>query len=89
MDLLIPFGFQLHSLHSLDTTIINDPDYPIDFILGGAKNFPIGGGMHSPSSCFKLLLVSSPNPRHCLCLVQCTVSHLFLELSMKMCFDAL
>ena len=51
----IPFSFQLHSLHSLDTKIINDLDWPIDFLLGGAKNFQIGGGMHSPSSCSSFL----------------------------------
>ena len=35
--------------------IIHDPDWPIDFIiLGGAKNFRIGRGMHSQSSCFIL-----------------------------------
>ena len=32
--------------------IIKDPDCPIDFLLGGAKNFRIGRGMHSPSSCY-------------------------------------
>ena len=30
---------------------INDPDWPIDFLLGGAKYFQLGRGMHSPSSC--------------------------------------
>ena len=30
--------------------IINDPHWPIDFLLGVAQNFQIGGGMHSPSS---------------------------------------
>ena len=33
--------------------IINDPDQPIEFLLGGAKNFQIGGGIHSLSACYK------------------------------------
>ena len=28
-----------------------DLDWPIDFLLGDAKNFQIGGGMHLPRSC--------------------------------------
>ena len=39
--------------------IINNPDCPIDFILGGAKNFRIGGGMQSlRSSCIYLELTT-------------------------------
>ena len=34
--------------------IIGDPDWPIDFLLGWAKNFQIGGGMQSHVSMFQV-----------------------------------